>query len=86
MAACYYNVICMLPTMSDNHHGHTCWRDSTLIVINVFYLLIYRKTIVWLICDQSADSSTLIALGEPTQVRTYVCNWHVSNQQVVVIM
>ena len=32
-----------------------------------------RKTIVWLICDQSADSPAIIALGEVTQRLTYVC-------------
>ena len=38
-------------------------------------LLFYcsRKTVVWLICDQSADSPTILALGEVTQRLTYVC-------------
>ena len=38
-------------------------------------LLFYcsRKTVVWLICDQSADAPTILALGEVTQRLTYVC-------------
>ena len=51
-------------------------------------LLFYcsRKTVVWLICDQSADSPTIIALGEVTQRLTYVWyNWTASNQYVVIM-
>ena len=74
--ACNYNMIYMLTLLqkclTTIMHIYEC-RRVHIYWHACFLFYCSRKTVVWLICDQSADAPTILALGEVTQRLTYVC-------------